>query len=186
MSAMRKPAYLIAGVTLAALTAWSAFESGDPSRPDIKPQPKLAAYQDSVGIWTICDGRTLGVTKGMRSTLGQCETWLHEDAGNAGKVIAKWVKTPITQDQYDALVLFVGNLGTGKPDVKDGFVWLKNRDKHGNARHSTLLNKINAGKCEAAVAEFPKWASAGGIPQQGLKVRRTYEAGLFAKGCPWS
>lgn len=186
MSNLRKPAMLIAAMSLAGLTAWSAFESGDPRRPDIKPAPKAVAYQDSVGIWTICDGRTKGVTKGMRATLGQCEAWLKEDTGDAGRVIAKWVKTPITQDQYDALALFVGNLGPGKPDVKDGFVWLKKRDKHGNPRHSTMLKQINAGNCEAVVAEFPKWASAGGVPLPGLEVRRKYEAGLFAKGCPWS
>lgn len=34
---------------------------------------RLTAYQDSVKVWTICYGETLGVHKGMHATKEQCE-----------------------------------------------------------------------------------------------------------------
>ncbi|TPI86373.1 lysozyme [Mesorhizobium sp. B2-8-9] len=37
---------------------------------------KLYAYQDQVGVWTICYGETLGVHKGMQKTLAECEAML--------------------------------------------------------------------------------------------------------------
>lgn len=164
-------------VSAAALFAWGTMESGSPAKPP------LMAYQDSVGVQTICHGHTKGVTRGMRATLSQCEQWLKEDASDAGRIVGQWVAVPITQDQYDALVLFVGNLGTGRPGVKDGFVWLKTRDRQGIARHSSLLIKVNQGDCRGAAAEFLKWDKAGGKRLRGLTTRRLFESALFAKGC---
>lgn len=176
MSQIKKAAAAFA-VSAAALFAWGTMESGDAAKP------KLQAYDDGVGIQTICHGHTKGVTKAMRATPAQCETWLKEDAGYAGRVVSGWVSAPITQDQYDALVLFVGNVGPGKPGMKDGLVWLKTRDRQGIARHSSLLIKINQGNCRGAAAEFLKWDKAGGKRLRGLTKRRQIESALFAKGC---
>lgn len=37
---------------------------------------RLVAYQDSVGVWTICWGETLGVHRNMRATIEQCDAML--------------------------------------------------------------------------------------------------------------
>lgn len=176
MSQVRKlPITLV--LSAAGLLAWGSLESGDASKP------KLTAYDDGVGIQTICHGHTKGVTKGMQATPAQCQVWLKEDSGYAGKIVGQWVTEPVTQDQYDALVLFVGNMGPGKPGVKDGLIWLKKRDKQGKPRHSTLLLKVNAGDCQGAGKEFLKWDKAGGKRLHGLTKRRTIESSLWLKGC---
>lgn len=176
MSGVRKLAATLT-LSVAGLLAWGNMESGDASKPP------LVAYQDSIGVQTICHGHTKGVTKGMRATPDQCQVWLKEDASYAGQIVSQWVTQPVTQDQYDALVLFVGNIGPGKPGVKDGLVWLKTRDKLGNPRHSSLLLKVNSGDCRGAGAEFLKWDKAAGQKLRGLTRRRQFESNLWMRGC---
>lgn len=38
----------------------------------------LVSYQDSAGVWTICDGETLGVKKGQKATQAQCDDMLRK------------------------------------------------------------------------------------------------------------
>ncbi len=125
----------------------------------------LVAYADPVGIPTICYGATRGVRLGQKATPAECEAMLKRDLTYAGKGIAQGVKRPITQDQYDALVSFVYNVGETQ------------------FYRSTLLRKLNAGDCYGAVAEFKRWNKAKGRVLNGLTKRRAYEAALFQKGC---
>jgi len=67
----------------------------------------------------------------------------------------------MTQGEFDALVSFTYNLGSG------------------NLSRSTLLKKFNAGDHAGAHAEFPKWNKAGGKVLAGLTRRRKAEADLF-------
>jgi lysozyme len=70
----------------------------------------------------------------------------------------------VNQNQYDALVSFVFNLGIGA------------------FRKSTLLKKIQANPNDPAIrAEFMKWVNAGGKPLKGLITRRAAEADLYFK-----
>jgi GH24 family phage-related lysozyme (muramidase) len=71
------------------------------------------------------------------------------------------VKVSVTQNQFDALVDFVFNLGQGK------------------FAGSTLLRGLNAGDFSGAAAEFVKWDHAGGQVVPGLLRRRLAEAQLF-------
>lgn len=125
----------------------------------------LPAYLDPVGIPTICYGTTKGVTMGMRATLAECEVYLKEDATYAGKAIARLVRVPLTQMQYDALVSFVYNVGQGA------------------FASSTLLRKINAGDCRGAGQEFSRWVYAKGKKLPGLVTRRADEARMWLQGC---
>lgn len=38
----------------------------------------LVSYQDPAGVWTICDGETLGVKPGQRATEAQCDATLRK------------------------------------------------------------------------------------------------------------
>jgi lysozyme len=73
------------------------------------------------------------------------------------------VKVPITQPQFDALISFVYNVGTG--------AFLK----------STLLSKLNAGDYAGAAAEFPKWNKSAGHVELGLIIRRALEKSWFSE-----
>ena len=79
------------------------------------------------------------------------------------KTVNTLVKSKLTQNQFDALVSFVYNVGSG------------------NFSSSTLLVKLNQGKYLEAANEFLKWNRAGGKPLSGLTRRRAAERELFLK-----
>lgn len=128
-------------------------------------QPILNAYDDGIGVQTICTGHIKGVTKGQKATLAQCEKWLKEDLSEHGKWLSNSVKVPITQQQYDALLSLSFNVG--------GY----------NVYKSTLVKQLNSGNCHAAAAQFDKWVYAGGKKMSGLVKRRAAERQLFEADC---
>ncbi len=75
---------------------------------------KLTAYQDSVGIWTIGYGHTLGVKEGDVITLPQANYNLAADVENVEEYLNKWLGDhECKQGEFDALVDFGFNLGIG-------------------------------------------------------------------------
>lgn len=129
---------------------------------------KTEAYPDPAygkTIPTICVGHTQGVYMGQKASLAQCEEWLVEDSTVAGKAVKRLVKTPQTQEQYDALISFTFNVGEG------------------NFAKSTLLKKVNLGECVAASKEFLKWNKANGVVLRGLTKRRQGESEMYLSGC---
>lgn len=123
------------------------------------------AYLDPVRIPTICYGNTKNVRLGQTATDAECKALLKRDLTYAAVGIAKGVKVPITQGQYDALVSFVYNVGETQ------------------FYKSTLLKQINAGNCMQAGAEFRRWVYAGGKVLPGLIKRRADERLAFEEGC---
>jgi GH24 family phage-related lysozyme (muramidase) len=75
--------------------------------------------------------------------------------------VNRYVKVPINQNQFDALVDFAYNAGAK------------------NLLTSTLLKKLNAGNYEGASEEFGKWIYAGRTKLNGLVRRREAERQLF-------
>lgn len=123
---------------------------------------RLSAYQDQVGVWTIGFGHTgPDVHAGLTITQDQATVLLMKDVASASASVNNLVKVPLTQNQFDALVDFVFNLGQGK------------------FAGSTLLRGLNAGDFSGAAAEFVKWDHAGGQVVPGLLRRRLAEAQLF-------
>lgn len=122
---------------------------------------RLAAYQDSVGVWTIGYGHTgTDVRPGMTITNAQADDLLRIDLGKAGRDVARVVTVPVSQGQFDALTSFAFNLG-------------------GRAlAGSTLLRLLNAGDPGAA-AQFDRWNQAGGQVLAGLVRRRAAERAMF-------
>jgi len=125
---------------------------------------KHTSYKDSVGVWTIGYGHTKGVRKGMHCDEAMAEEWLIQDVADAEKAVNLFVYQELDQEEFDALVDFVFNLGSG------------------NFLRSTLLLKINAGDWLGAAAEFDRWNKAGGKVLAGLVRRRAAEEKLFRQG----
>lgn len=98
-----------------------------------------------------------GISKGKASVL------LRKDVGWAEKVVNRAVTVPLTQNQFDALVSFTFNVGSG------------------NFTGSTLLKLLNKGSYTKAAEEFKKWKYSNGKILRGLPVRRKSEASLFNK-----
>ena len=86
---------------------------------------------------------------------------LQEDAAQAAAEITRSVKVPLEQHQFDALVSFVFNVGTGA------------------FRESTLLRLLNEGRYDTVEEQLARWTKAGGQTLQGLVNRRRAEAELF-------
>lgn len=121
----------------------------------------LTPYKDLVGVWTNGYGNTHGVVPSTPITKEQAVADLADNISGAEYVVNKVVTVPLTQGQFDALVDFVFNLGSG------------------NFQSSTLLRKLNAKDYAGASAEFPKWNHAGGVEVKGLTRRRLAEQALF-------
>ena len=122
---------------------------------------KLTSYKDSGGMWTIAFGHTKNVTPEMNCTMEQAYEWLTEDTQSAVDTVNKLVNIKLTQDQFDALVDFVYNLGAG------------------SFASSTMLKLINRGDLINAALEFEKWDHCGGKVIQGLLNRRIAEQKEF-------
>jgi lysozyme len=122
----------------------------------------LNSYQDQVGVWTIGYGHT-GPTihGGLTITQDQADQLLQSDVASSVACVNRAVTSAINQNQFDALVDFVFNLGCGA------------------LLSSTLLRDINAGNFAAAAQQFLLWDHARGVVIQGLLRRRQSESDLF-------
>lgn len=129
---------------------------------------RLDCYLCPAGVPTIGYGHTgSGVAMGNRIDLAKAEQLLIGDIHEAEESIRKLVKVPLNQNQFNALVSFVFNLGETA------------------LKSSTMLRYINAGNYRSAAGEFAKWVYAKdktGKPVKlpGLVKRRAQEAELFA------
>ena len=111
--------------------------------------------------FTLGYGHTGGVRRGDVCDEAQADYWLRQDVQTAVDGVNRLVTVPVNQNQFDALVDFVYNVGVG------------------NLERSTLLKKLNAGDYTGAADEFPRWNKAGGKEMAGLTRRREAEKALF-------
>ncbi len=124
---------------------------------------RLSAYADQVGVWTIGYGHTgQGVHAGLTITQDQAEAFLASDVAGAVAGVNRLVASAINQNQFDALVDFVFNLGCA------------------SLASSTLLRFVNSGDFADATGQFQRWDHAGGVVVPGLLQRRQAEANLFS------
>lgn len=123
----------------------------------------LQPYLCPANVWTIGYGSTRGVTKDTAPiTEEEALVRLKIDVLNeAERPLKNLVKVQLNQNQYDALVSLVFNIGQG------------------NFRASTLRQKLNRGDFEGAANEFKKWRRGGGKILPGLVKRREVEEKLF-------
>jgi lysozyme len=77
-------------------------------------KPKLKAYNDGTGTWTIAWGCTKGVTQGMKITLAQAEQMFAEEIAGHVAEVHRYITVPVSQGLFDALVSFFFNNGPGK------------------------------------------------------------------------
>ena len=121
----------------------------------------LAAYQDSVGVYTIGWGHTSGVYPGECISSAQADAFLVTDLHEFEYYVNKYVTASITQHQFDALVSFCYNLGPG------------------TLYHSSVLTHTNAGQLKQAADAILLYDHAGGVVVPGLTRRRRDESTLY-------
>ncbi|RKP44617.1 lysozyme [Trinickia fusca] len=124
---------------------------------------RLTRYLDAVGKPTIGYGHLILPNEKFAAALttSAAESLLKQDLRKHELALRKLVRVPITQQQFDALMAFVFNLGPGR------------------LQSSTLLRCVNASQFKNAADQFLVWNKAGGKPLAGLTRRRQAERKLF-------
>ena len=121
----------------------------------------LAAYRCPAGVPTIGYGHTASVKDGDTCTGEEATKFLIEDLATAEAAVNS-ENLNINQNQFDALVSFVFNVGTGA------------------FKRSTLLKCVKANPQNQNIAyEFSRWNKGGGQVLRGLIKRRKEEAELY-------
>lgn len=107
---------------------------------------RLAAYRDSVGVWTIGVGHTSAagppkVTPGLRLTKAQVDEIFARDLVKYEDAVNSAVKVSLAQNEFDALVSFCFNIGPGGFARSTVVKRLNAGDKHGAAEAMMMWNK---------------------------------------------
>lgn len=136
---------------------------------------RLKAYRDIAGVWTIGYGSTYylgGVPVQAGDTLSndtQASVLLANSMAVYEQAVNRYVKVPLTQNQFNALVSFTYNEGPGA------------------LKGSTLLKKLNAKDYQGAANQLVLWVKITD-PETGDKKicdtlvnRRAAERSLFLK-----
>ena len=126
---------------------------------------KLEAYLCPAKVWTIGYGTTENIKEGDIITESQAEQLLIKDLARfeiqLNRAMCGYM---LTQNQFDALISFLYNVGIG------------------NFKVSTLLRKILMGAENEKIGnEFKRWVYADGKKLDGLIRRRKAEQELFDK-----
>ena len=122
---------------------------------------ELKAYICPANVWTIGYGHTKGVLDGDVITETQAHEMLVEELIEYENYINNAVTVSLNQNQFDAMVSWVYNLGSG------------------NLNSSTLLKVLNSGDYAGVPEQIMRWNKAGGKVLAGLTKRRQAEADLF-------
>jgi len=124
---------------------------------------RYTAYQDVVGVWTICEGHTKGVKAGDVATDAQCDEMAAQDVAEHNAGIRACITRPMPQNVEIAFTSLAFNAGVG------AFCG------------STALRRYNAGDDSGACDALNMWVRAGGKVVKGLVNRRAAESALCKK-----
>jgi len=132
---------------------------------------RAKAYKCPADKWTIGYGHTSGVNSGDVISEKQAEEFLRADLTTAERALNR-TRLHLNQNQFDALVSFIFNVGVGRPKSHPkgpaGFLG------------STLLIKARHDVNDPTIRkEFERWIYAGGKALNGLVRRRKEEADLY-------
>jgi lysozyme len=121
-------------------------------------------YKDVAGKRTIGYGHLIRAGESFTGGLTQAAATelLRNDLTTAEEAINSMVKVPLNQNQFDSLVSWVFNLGSG------------------NLQASNLLARLNRKDYAGVPFEMRKWCHAGGEIVPGLVARRDDEADLWS------
>ena len=122
---------------------------------------ELEAYKCAAGVWTIGYGHTKNVKEEDSITKEEAETLLVNELMDYCNYVDLYVKVPLKQNQFDALVSWTYNLGPT------------------NLQSSTMLKFLNAGDYHLIPTQIKRWNKAKGQVLEGLTRRREAEALMF-------
>ena len=120
-------------------------------------------YQCPAGLPTIGYGHLIKKGEGFDSiTEGEAEDLLRYDVQVAEKAVLRLINVPLTDGQFDALVSFTFNLGSG------------------SLQRSTLRRVVNRNDHSEVPTQLRRWVWSGGKKLKGLQLRRDAEILLYS------
>lgn len=120
-----------------------------------------AVYLDTGNVPTVCEGHTgSDVQPGDVWSDDMCDEAKLADTKIAAAAVIRYVRVPLHEHEYAALISFVFNVGEGQ------------------FRSSTLLRKLNAEDYNGACNELTRWVYDNGKKLSGLVKRRVLERNL--------
>jgi GH24 family phage-related lysozyme (muramidase) len=126
---------------------------------------RMSAHYAPTEQWTVGYGHTGSARHGMSVTEGDAERLLRSDVQPIEQLIGDTVRAPLNQNEHDALVSLIFNIGEE------------------NWKRSTVLRKLNAGDKLGAANAFELWIKAFVnnelVTLDGLVRRRAAEKSLF-------
>jgi len=126
---------------------------------------RMSAHYAPCEQWTVGYGHVGSARHGMSVTEGDAERLLRDDVLPIEQLISDTVRAPINQNEHDALVSLIFNIGED------------------NWKRSTVLRKLNAGDKIGAASAFELWTKAHVnnelVALDGLVRRRAAEKSLF-------
>lgn len=137
-----------------------------------QPDGSCKAYKCPAGVWTVGFGLTEGVGPDTHLTREEADAAFRREMDKHEKAVQRLVTVSITQSQFDALVSFSYNVGSG------------------TLGRSTLLKKLNERDYLGAADEFRYFTKAKDpktnkkVVLKGLVRRRKAEAALFTSDMP--
>lgn len=119
-------------------------------------------YMCPAGLPTIGYGHLLKEGESYISiTEDEAEELLRHDVQVAEKAVLRLINVPLTDGQFDALVSFTFNLGSG------------------SLQSSTLRRVVNRRDHREVPTQLKRWVWSGGKKLKGLKLRRDAESILY-------
>ena len=121
-------------------------------------------YKDAVGLPTIGYGHLVTSGEDFKEGLTEEEALdlLAKDAEKAEKSVLRNIDVPLEDYQFNALVSFTFNAGSGA------------------LQRSTLRKVVNRNEHEDVPSELMKWTRAGGRILKGLVRRRKAEGKMYS------
>lgn len=126
---------------------------------------ELESYQDIAGVWTIGYGHTETAGPDQKINEREAEELLRRDLGPRERAVEQLAGVALNQNEFDALVSFVFNVGANAFKTSTARKRLNRNDRMGAAEALTWWNK----------------ATIGGVLREvkGLTRRRVSESALF-------
>jgi len=126
---------------------------------------RMSAHYAPSEQWTVGYGHVSSARHGMSVTEGDAERLLKDDVQPIEQLLGDTVRAPLNQNEHDALVSLIFNIGEE------------------NWKRSTVLRKLNAGDKIGAAYAFEMWNKAfisnELVTLDGLVRRRAAEKSLF-------
>ena len=119
-------------------------------------------YECPAGLPTIGYGHLIKKGEVLTSlTEEEAEELLRQDVQVAERAVLRLINVPLTDGQFDALVSFTFNLGSG------------------SLQSSTLRRVVNRKDHDQVPTQLRRWVWSGGQKLKGLQLRRKAESTLY-------